>query len=522
MKKLLTFLLLILLVAGVLASSAEGVKTRIPGTLTRPITVRTGLPNNPQIPGESPITGLPIEEQKYVPILLQIDNNLSALPHWGIADADIMYELPIQGGGWTRLTAFFSDQYPGEAGPVRSARVMHADLREGWDALLINYGKQEEDGSDLREALSAYGVNEKGLVVDGIFQKWEKYLPRVRYHMAPHNVTCYVSQLHELMLQQGYNFPVKPFKFADEPWVTGPEAKKITVVHKGNRDTSSSFVYDDIAQAYQRYVVTGPYMDLLRPEQRLYYANVIVLRTRLTFNWSSLNPLMTDAVSGTGAADIFIGGRYIAGAWSRVNAQGRTIFHDANGEEIAFNRGKTWIIQADVDTDVSYEGAVSLDDALPETAGGGTFVPTTDFEQAAPIELDAQGREVTPATVEEQQPETPAQPDEKQADPKEAPPADEADSKEDETADAPAVEPKAEQPDEPAAPAEDAGLTATVQTSSKGPLNMRKQSKPSSDIIARIPNGTVIQVIDRGTDWSQVTYQDITGFVVNRYLVFDD
>lgn len=538
MKRICTFLLFTLLVAGLLASSAEGVTTRIPGALARPVSVRTGLADNPVIPGESPLTGLPIEEKKFVPILLQIDNNLSALPQWGIADADIMYEMPIQGGGWTRMTAMFSDQYPGEAGPVRSARIMHADLREGWDALLINYGKQEEDGSDLREALSAYGVHLKGLAIDGIHQRWEKYMPRVRYHMAPHNVTCYVSQMREVMLEQGYDFPVKPFKFTDEARTTGPAARKITVVHNGNRDTSSSFVYDELAQAYQRYVVTGPYMDLLKPEQRMYYANVVVLRTRLTFNWSASNPLMPDATSGTGAADIFIGGRYIAGAWSRANAQARTIFHDENGEEIAFHRGKTWIIQADVDTDVSFEGAVSQEDSLPETAGDGTFVPTADFEQMAPAELDPAGKlpaQQPVAETKEQQTEPAAQPAAKEPAPTQAPPANQAAAPVQPQQPATPVQPQQPatpvqpqqpatpaQPQQPAAPAEDDTLSATVLTSSGGPLNMRKTGSLKSDIIARIPNGAVVQIIDRGEEWSQVTYQGKTGFVVNTFLVFED
>ena len=132
MKRLAILMFALLLVVSAQASAQSGGdRTLIQATLTRNISLKTGLPENPVIPGESPVTGLPISEQKYIPILVQIDNNLAAIPQWGIADADIMYELPIQGGGWTRLTALFSDKYTAETGPIRSARVMNEDLREG-------------------------------------------------------------------------------------------------------------------------------------------------------------------------------------------------------------------------------------------------------------------------------------------------------------------------------------------------------------------------------------------------------
>lgn len=491
MRKLMTLLLTLLLLCATLVAAAQGttVTTHIQGTLTRNIKLNTTTGDNPVIPGESPITGLPVQDKKFVPILVQIDNNLAALPQWGIADADIMYELPIQGGGWTRLTAFFTDQYPGEAGPVRSARVMHADLRESWDALLVNFGKQEEFGSDLREALKAYGVGQKGLAIDGIGNAFKDYFLRVRYHMAPHNVTAYVSRLRDLMVEKGYDFPVKPFLFTDEARTNGQPAQKVTIVHKRNQDSSSSFVYDEFQKGYQRYVIDGPYTDLLKPEQHLVYANVIVLRTKLAYNRSSMNPILPDAAKGQGAADIFIGGRYIQGAWSRANPQARTVFHDENGEEIRLARGKTWIIMADVDTDVSYDGVVDHSNYLPAGEAGKANAGKTDFESVAPIKLDKEGREILP--------------------------------------DAPKTDPKGNKDtagtdNNAGEPAEEAisGDTAIVKTKNKGPLNMRKSDKGNSAIVAQIPHGTRVTVLEKGDEWTKIQYGRVTGYVKTSFLTF--
>ena len=309
MKRFIGSLLILTLLIGMVTVASAA--TLIPGTLTRNITIHKSG-DNPIIPGESPTTGLPSDSSYYLPVLSQIDNNLEAIPQWGISFADIMYELPIQGQGWTRLTALFSDQYPEEAGPVRSGRVMHADLREEWDAALVHYGKQEAAGSNMKEILSKYGVTAKGLAIDGIGNKYSSYFNRVRYHAAPHNVSAYISNIKDMLVPLNYSFPQRPFKFTDDTNYGGVPALQFSVIHKKNKDTSSTFSYDQATKGYQRFIRTGAYYDYLNPAEVLTYSNVIIQRTKLTFNNNTMNPLLSDVV-GKGAADIFIAGQYIAG-----------------------------------------------------------------------------------------------------------------------------------------------------------------------------------------------------------------
>jgi len=49
---------------------------------------------------------------------------------------------------------------------------------------------------------------------------------------------------------------------------------------------------------------------------------------------------------------------------------------------------------------------------------------------------------------------------------------------------------------------------------------MRKADKGSSDIIARIPNESLVKVISRGDEWCKVEYENKTGFVMTSYLTF--
>lgn len=470
-----------LLTLGATANAA----TTIPNTLTRNIKLNGRnadgtFPANPVIPGESTTTGLPTTNTHYFPILVQIDNNPAGLPQWGIASADIMYELPIAGQGMTRLTAFFSDQYPVEAGPVRSGRVMHVDLREEWDALILHYGKQEDKGSDMREALRDYGVNAKGLAIDGIAQKYEPDFPRVKYHKAPHNVSAYVQKLHDDKMADAYPFKERPFKFTDDMNYGGTPVSEFTIIHKGNKDFSSTYVYDQNKKAFLRYTIDGPYYDLLKPEVFLAYNNVIVQRTKLSWNNSSSAPLFNDIV-GTGAADIFVAGQYIAGAWARNKLNERTVFFDQNGNELALQRGKTWIVICDDSTDIILG---DLD------TSGFQFVPEGESETNVSTD-NKPAAQATQLVVTEQQPAG-------------------------EQSQSTAAEPVPATQAAAVVPSEDMAIVKL----NDGLLNMRKSGARNADLVGRIPNGAQVQVLDRDDEWTHIRYDGKDGYVMSSFLVF--
>ena len=91
---------------------------------------------NPVIDGINPLTGETWYDY-YYPIAVNIDSHPDALPHWGVASADIIYEMPVQKDGSTRSVALFMGEIPAFAGPIRSGRVPHASVREMWDSVWV-------------------------------------------------------------------------------------------------------------------------------------------------------------------------------------------------------------------------------------------------------------------------------------------------------------------------------------------------------------------------------------------------
>ncbi len=77
-------------------------------------------PSHHQGPLLSPFTGEPVHRLKRV-LIVKIGNTVPERPATGLAKADIVYLIPVE-GGLSRIMAVFSSHYPRVIGPVRSAR----------------------------------------------------------------------------------------------------------------------------------------------------------------------------------------------------------------------------------------------------------------------------------------------------------------------------------------------------------------------------------------------------------------
>lgn len=70
-------------------------------------------------------------------------------------------------------------------------------------------------------------------------------------------------------------------------------------------------------------------------------------------------------------------------------------------------------------------------------------------------------------------------------------------------------------------PSGGSGTTATVTTQS-GSLNLRTEPRAGSAILRTIPQYAAVTVLERGNEWSRVTYLETTGYVMSVFLTFAD
>ncbi|MDY5731154.1 MAG: DUF3048 C-terminal domain-containing protein [Eubacteriales bacterium] len=365
MKKILSILLVLTLCLTSVATLAQG--TTIANEADRNIKGKNKVADgtyseNPIIDGKSPTTGLDWNGiGDYQPMLVQIDTTdggVGVRSPWGAEYADIIYETPLYKQGQTRMSFLFSDYIPASAGPVRSARVGHAWLREEWDAGFLFFGSQELKGSSVSSVFKTTGANKKGVIFSGIVgagKPWAKFYNRAPGLKSPSNMDANVKEIRNLIPKSHVAIP-HPFLFSDELPTMGETATQIHVENK-HKQYISDFEYNASENTYYRSVAGQPFenRDFETLETKpIPIKNIIVQRTKVGWNDGNGVAPLTEHI-GKGNADIFIGGKYIAGYWERPNYQSRTVYMDQDGNEIQLQRGKTFILVTQYETPVSYK-----------------------------------------------------------------------------------------------------------------------------------------------------------------------
>ena len=368
MKKLLLLVLALIM----LLSCAVAETVINPDELSYPVRTPASKQNNPVIEGEHPFTGLKAETQEeldalehYTPILVVYDNNKEGYMHTGVGDADIIFQVPNQSTGNNKLLVLFASHFPELAGGTRSARMTAAPFALALDSAFASAGTPP--------------IEDKTVGVDDWRSKWkykldEKFFDTTSGRSYKHRVTdqglpsvanlmLHVQEVrNDFLIAKGIEFEKRPFLFTDEPLTRGEAARVIDMKFyespkdsKSNENSDCTFHYEE-GLGYTRDVYMGTEFDR-NTEEFLYFANVIVMRVEI----HSKEVLGTgykyykDNLVGSGKADIFQNGRYIRGAWYREKETSRLIFLDDEGNELKFQRGKSYIVVNNSNCVVSYD-----------------------------------------------------------------------------------------------------------------------------------------------------------------------
>ena len=343
---------------------------------------KSQLSDNPVIEGESTTTGLPLSEGWYYPVLVQISNpedtvkvdgkkvttaGVGTRAPWSGQYADIVYEGILYREGQTRITFMFSDSLvdgmPTSAGPVRSARIGHALLREEWQGGICFAGGPRVQGNNIIETFTELGAIEKGGVFDLTGNDYNDHWYRVEGLKNPENVTVNPVAIRETVPEEWRNATPHPFLFVDfSPYTDGYEMAYSINLDWGHKRYISHFYYDETNNLYLRYSANVPYMSFDSAEDRseenaeqLSFSNVII--QRVPYEYVNNNKTMPKMLAvGEGNADIFIGGRYIPGYWVRESETSPTVFFDDKGNEIQLTRGKTFIAHFPPERLLTYGG----------------------------------------------------------------------------------------------------------------------------------------------------------------------
>ncbi len=284
-------------------------------------------------------------------LLVKIDNVPLARPHYGITQADMVFEILVEGLA-TRLAAVFHSQDPQTIGNIRSARLADRSLTPMVRGALVY------SGTSAYEMPLIQGDAANGSYVDLSADYTSGYY-RVTFRPGPYNMFTSAAAMRQAIAAHGADTPQQipswGFLAATDHAPTiagmagGVAATELTIPY---RDDISlvKYQYDPQTRTYARFQNNaGKAMrdvDAVN-NQPIAASNVAIIHTEI---WEV--PQIVDAagshahdmrLTGTGAATIFRDGLRQEATWSRATDTDAFIFKNSAGERILFDQGQTWV-----------------------------------------------------------------------------------------------------------------------------------------------------------------------------------
>lgn len=288
---------------------------------------------------QSSLDGLvyPESDANRHPIGIMIENHPDSRPQSGLSSASVVYEA-IAEGGITRFLAIFGPKLPNKVGPVRSARPYYLDWCLEYDCFYTHVGGSNE-ALDLINKLAIHDLDQ--------FRYGTKNYGRAFYReprrgiAIEHTMFSDPTKLYEIAAKNQWpledSSPTGNYK-NDSAKDERPANQQVKV-EMSSKQYNLVWNYDPITNSYKRTMGGVSHRDALTDTQ---LAPKVMIVQEVAAQPSGNSSLKMQTV-GTGKAIIFQDGQRVDGTWEKVNQSIRTIFKDANGREIRFNRGQRWI-----------------------------------------------------------------------------------------------------------------------------------------------------------------------------------
>lgn len=322
-------------------ASAEPTVTSEPSPTPSPTPEPTATPEPTPTMVPAPLTGALVTEDvaaRHV-VAIMIDDQDDARPQSGLSQADVVWQAPAE-GGIPRYEAWFQSTGPRQVGPIRSSRLYFIAWAAEWKAVYVHAG-----GSPQALALLNSPQGRGKVVYNADEFRWSRYLYRVGFRDAPHNVYSDDKNLRKLAKAVGAKaIPGQKPKWQfgpDAPLEMRPQGGKIVVPYRANRIVYS---YDRQTNTYKRSVsVEGKQLDAgAKPKVRIAPKNVVIMQVRFVPLGDKKHRL-DGQVTGSGTAWIATNGKTIKGTWKKKSFSAPTRFFRADGTEVTLTVGQTFV-----------------------------------------------------------------------------------------------------------------------------------------------------------------------------------
>ncbi len=331
-KSWLSVIMIVLIVVTLASGCSKPVSNIEPEPTPTPTAVPTPTPEPPK-GTPCPLTGVLVEDeadQNLRPIAVMIDNEINARPQSGLLDAEIVYEIPVE-GNITRYMAIYHHGHTDKIGPVRSARPYFIDKALEFNAVYVHCGGSPQALQDLA-SMKVNTLND----LKGSPCFW-----RSKDRKMPHNLYTSTKLMREVMEKNKYNNKTAPeyFKFSEEFLnLDGKTVKGISFVYSKNYIVG--YEYDEKDKLFYR-TINGSRLKDKDSGKDIPTTNIIVEKTTSKV-LDKVGRLDVENL-GKNRGYYLTGGKLIELEWSKSDRSAKTVYKDLKGNEITINKGVTWI-----------------------------------------------------------------------------------------------------------------------------------------------------------------------------------
>ena len=318
---------------------------------SEPIPVEEPAPEPEPIPepigpaGINPLTGLPMEPEyeQNRPVAVMLNNLKKAQPQRGVSMADIIYEVPAEGGITRMLGVYQTLDGVGNLGSIRSARPYYIELAMGHDALYVHAGGSPEAYQDLKSWKVDYidGVNGSASQSAVFWRDPERKKNKGYEHslLASGETiqSFWDNSKYPKTHQDDYSYPQT---FTDDPLTGGTAAEHIKLYYTSYK--TGLFDYDAETGKYLVSQYQAPYVDGNTGEQ-VGVTNLLILETSISAISGDTAGRLKVRTTGEGEGTLYRSGQCIPIHWSRSNRDVPFSYTTSDGQPLALGRGNSYV-----------------------------------------------------------------------------------------------------------------------------------------------------------------------------------
>lgn len=282
-----------------------------------------------------------------LPIAVMVDNESIALPHYGLSEADVVYEMmnSTMNGRITRFMVLVKDwEEIEQLGSIRSVRPTNVILAAEWNAVICHDGGPFYIDEYLAEPFSDHFSGTFSRVNNGKSREYTEYIlpgdleKNFKNSGVEREYTSYYEGEHYQFANE--DNPVDLSGAAD---AIDASLVDLPFPHNG-----SYLEYDEENQVYNYFEYGKAHVDPGNDNAQLCFKNLLIQSCGYQ-QYDEHGYMIFDCYNTSGGGYYVTNGKAIPVSWKKDGMTSPTHYYDMEGNEIELNTGKTYVALVPVD-----------------------------------------------------------------------------------------------------------------------------------------------------------------------------